>query len=110
MYKIRLMDGSCYEVNINNINNLLNEPFLKLSSRVHVNTNQIVEIVELEEQESLESQMKRAMEETSYKSPLSNLSEEQKEKINAAIKKGMENFEPKIMINVPQINISKFMK
>jgi hypothetical protein len=113
MYKIKLVNGSCYDVNVYQPSDLFRDKnIFKVSEDIFINPTHIVEIIKLEEKESFEDQIARKMEEMSYKNPLLDLelSDEEIARINKTFKDHMENFKPSIGFSVPKINIPELRK
>lgn len=110
MYKIKLANGSCYEVYLYQPNDLFrDENIFKVSDKIFINPQHIVEIIKIEERESVESQLARNIKELPCPSPLLNLnlSEEDVKRINEALKNKIESSR---YANLPKVNIPKFMK
>lgn len=112
MYKIKLVNGSCYKINIYQPSDLFRDKnIFKVSDDIFINPQHIVEIIKLEEKESFEDQMARKMKEMSYKNPLSDLklSDESKVNLSELVKETMKNVNL-MSFSVPKINIPEIKK
>ncbi len=112
MYKVKLVNGSCYKINIYQPSDLFRDKnIFKVSEDIFINPQHIVEIIKVEEKESLESQIDRKMEEMNYKNPLLDLelSEDGKVNLSELIKDTMKNVNL-MSFSVPKINIPELRK
>lgn len=114
MYKIKLVNGSCYDVNIDMLDRLLKNiecNFYEINKGILINPEYIVEIIPIEQKESFEEQATRTLKGMSYINLLKNLnlSNEEMKNFNEAIKKSMENCDL-LNFSVPKINIPELRK
>jgi len=112
MYKIKLVNGSCYEVSTYQVSDLFRDKnIFRVSEDIFINPQHIVEIIKVEEKESFEDQIDRKMEETNYKNLLSDLklSDEVNANLSELVKSTMKNVNL-MRFNVPKINIPPLLK
>lgn len=112
MYKIKLVNGSCYKVNVYQPSDLFRDKnIFRISEDIFINPTHIVEIIKVKEKESLESQMDRKKEEMSYRNLLSDLklSDEINADLSKLVKETMKNVNL-MSFSVPKVNIPEIKK
>lgn len=115
MYKIKLVNGSCYDVNIDMLDRLLKNVecnFYEINKGILINPKYIVEIIPIEQKESFEEQMARNKQQMSNKNPVLELklTEEEKKNFDKAIRESLGNIKSQLSFKVPKINIPELKK